>query len=166
MVLAWHCLLLRHLQSVHLPDPEAEGSGGSQNPRRLGMRPHRDRFYSGLHPPEHLHPHGHDPRGAAVHPRPRAHPSGQGRPLVQDGGLSGAGAALVQSAGVGSLHPAVQGHRDRLRRAGGAVHGAGGAESLLRRPAELLHQSGALRGLSRGLRRGERQGAHQVGAFL
>ena len=25
------------------------------------MRPHRDRFYSGLHPPEHLHPHGHDP---------------------------------------------------------------------------------------------------------
>lgn len=81
-------------------------------------------------------------------------------------GVSGAGTALVQSAGVGSLHPAVQGHRDRLRRAGGAVHGAGGAESLLRRPAELLHQSGALRGLSRGLRRGERQGAHQVGAFL
>lgn len=25
------------------------------------MRPHRDRFYSGLHPPEYLHPHGHDP---------------------------------------------------------------------------------------------------------
>lgn len=41
---------------------------------------------------------------------PRAHPPGQGGPLDQAHWLSGPGAPLVQSPGVGQLHSAVQGH--------------------------------------------------------
>ena len=110
-----HCGGFAAVCKPHLLCPSAPpGEGCPEDPGRLGVRGAGNGLRAGLSEAENLHPRRGQRQHPAADPGPRAHPSGQGGSLDQAHWLSGPGAPLVQSPGMGQLHPAVQGHRDGL----------------------------------------------------
>lgn len=81
-------------------------------------------------------------------------------------GICAADGALVQSAAVAGLYPAVPGYGTGLRRAGDPANDAPGKEGIFLGPAALQHLQSGDRGLSTGVWGSGSQATHQGGAGL